>query len=58
MYKHILIATDGSELSERAVRAGIDLAKAVGAKVTLLAASVHFHIFETNANAITATRDS
>ena len=58
MYKHILIATDGSELSERAVREGIDLAKAVGAKVTLLTASLHFHIFETNPSAITATRDS
>jgi len=47
MYKHILIASDGSELSERAVRAGIDLAKAVGAKVTLFTASLNFHVFET-----------
>ena len=29
MYKHILIPTDGSELSDRAVRAGIDLAQAM-----------------------------
>lgn len=34
MFKHILLPTDGSELSERAVAAGVDLAKAVGAKVT------------------------
>lgn len=34
MYKNILIATDGSELSEKAVRHGVDLAKAIGARVT------------------------
>ena len=34
MFKHILIPTDGSDLSERAVKAGIDFAKAIGAKVT------------------------
>ena len=34
MYKHILIPTDGSELSLKAVQHGILLAKAVGAKVT------------------------
>lgn len=34
MYKHILLPTDGSELSERAVKSGVELAKALGAKVT------------------------
>jgi nucleotide-binding universal stress UspA family protein len=34
MYKHILIPTDGSRLSRRAVVAGIRLAKALGARVT------------------------
>ncbi len=34
MYKNILIPTDGSELSVRAIKAGVKLAKAVGAKVT------------------------
>ena len=33
MYKYILIATDGSELSQRAVTRGLTLAKALGAKV-------------------------
>lgn len=36
MYKHILLPTDGSELSKAAVKHGIDLAKAIGAKVTAL----------------------
>jgi nucleotide-binding universal stress UspA family protein len=34
MFKHILIPTDGSELSNRAVAAGIELAKKARAKVT------------------------
>ncbi len=38
MYKHILIATDGSELAGKAVAAGLALAKLVGAKVTALTA--------------------
>ncbi len=34
MYQHILLPTDGSPLAREAVRAGIKLAKALGAKVT------------------------
>lgn len=34
MYKHILIPTDGSELSRAAALSGVKLAQAVGAKVT------------------------
>lgn len=34
MYKHILAATDGSELAEKAVRRAADLAKTTGARVT------------------------
>ena len=34
MYKHILIASDGSELAGRAVEQGLMLAKTLGAKVT------------------------
>ena len=34
MYKHILIPTDGSTLSGHAVVQGIELAKAIGARVT------------------------
>jgi nucleotide-binding universal stress UspA family protein len=44
MYKHILIPTDGSELSEKAVRAGIELARSVQADVTLLTASLPYHL--------------
>ena len=34
MYKHILLPTDGSKLSDKAVEQGIAFAKAIGAKVT------------------------
>ena len=43
MYKHILLPTDGSELSQKAIRHGIELAKAVGAKVTGLSVVVPSH---------------
>jgi len=36
MFKHILIPTDGSDLSRKAVLYGVQLAKASGAKVTAL----------------------
>lgn len=36
MYKHILIATDGSELAQKAVAQGLAIAKAIGAKVTAI----------------------
>ncbi len=39
MYKHILIPTDGSPLSHKAIVNGVKLAKAVGAKVTGLFAA-------------------
>lgn len=34
MYKHILLPTDGSDRSIRAINAGIELAKALNARVT------------------------
>jgi nucleotide-binding universal stress UspA family protein len=36
MYKRILIPTDGSAPSENAVKAGLELAKSLGAEATLL----------------------
>jgi nucleotide-binding universal stress UspA family protein len=48
MYSNILIATDGSELAEKAVQHGIALAKRVGAKVAALTVVPPFHIFTTD----------
>ena len=36
MYKHILIPTDGSRLSETAIAAGVRLGRALGARITAL----------------------
>lgn len=48
MFKHILIPTDGSEVSAKAIRAGVALAKEMGAKVTGFYAEeprpLHLHI--------------
>jgi nucleotide-binding universal stress UspA family protein len=52
MYKNILIATDGSELAEKALRDGISLGKAIGAKITVLTVTIPFHIFTTNVQMI------
>jgi nucleotide-binding universal stress UspA family protein len=46
MYRHILIATDGSSLAEKAVSHGLSLAKSVGAKVTALIVEAPFNVYE------------
>ena len=45
MYRNILIPTDGSELATRAVEKGVELAKALGAKVTAVTVTEPFHVF-------------
>jgi nucleotide-binding universal stress UspA family protein len=39
MFKHILIPTDGSRLSAKAAAAGVEFARAIGARVTALFAA-------------------
>jgi nucleotide-binding universal stress UspA family protein len=46
MYQHILIATDGSALAEKAVSHGLSLAKSVGAKVTALIVEAPFNVYD------------
>jgi nucleotide-binding universal stress UspA family protein len=45
MFKHILISTDGSPVSNRAAKAGIALARALGAKVTAYCALEELQLF-------------
>jgi nucleotide-binding universal stress UspA family protein len=45
MYRHILIPTDGSELAEHALTAGLSLAKSVGAKVSVIVVEEPFNWF-------------
>jgi nucleotide-binding universal stress UspA family protein len=44
VYKHILIPTDGSDLSNEAVEQGLLLAKEIGAKITALTVTEPFHL--------------
>jgi nucleotide-binding universal stress UspA family protein len=47
MYKHILIATDGSELAGKAVAAGFDIARGLGAQVTTVTVTEPWTAFAT-----------
>ena len=58
MYKHILIPTDGSDLSKQAAAYGISLAKAVNAEVTGITVSAPFHLFAVVAEMLTDTPES
>ena len=55
MFKHILIPTDGSELSEQAIAKAVALAKSVSAKVTGLTVSEPFHVFAADPMMVTDT---
>lgn len=54
MYKHILLPTDGSQLSATAVREGVKFAKEIGARVTALHVTAPFHPTELTPSAFTA----
>lgn len=47
MYKNLLIATDGSELADKGVTHGLALAKALGAKATIVTVSDPWTAFVT-----------
>jgi nucleotide-binding universal stress UspA family protein len=43
MFKHVLIPTDGSALSKKAIVQGVKFAKSIGAKVTAFFAAPPYH---------------
>ena len=57
MFKHILIPTDGSELSEQAITKAVALAKSMSAKVTGLTVSEPFHVFAAEPMMVTDTEN-
>jgi nucleotide-binding universal stress UspA family protein len=57
MFKRILLPTDGSELSARAVLAGVSFAKEVGAQLVGMTALPDFKTFTANAEMIESTED-
>jgi nucleotide-binding universal stress UspA family protein len=54
MYKHILIATDGSELAQKAVQQGLDLAKRLGASVTAVIVTAPWPLAEAGGVMVTS----
>lgn len=48
MYQRILLPTDGSDASERAVAAGVAFARALGAAVVGLTVTPEFHVVTTD----------
>jgi nucleotide-binding universal stress UspA family protein len=52
LYHHILIATDGSELAAKAVDTGLAVAKALGARVTVVNVTEPWSAFVTGEAAI------
>jgi nucleotide-binding universal stress UspA family protein len=55
VYSNILIPTDGSELAGKAVSHGVELAKAIGAKVTVVTVTRPYRIFPASAAVIQDT---
>lgn len=45
MFKHLLLPTDGSQLSEAAIHKGVQFAKSINAKVTGFYVLPEFHLF-------------
>lgn len=57
MFKHIMVATDGSELSLKAVTKGIALAKTTGAKLTAITVRPPLRDFVAEGVTISVTDD-
>lgn len=57
MYKRILLPTDGSDGSLRAIRHGVDFARTLGAEVLVLTATPEFHTYTADAAMLELTRD-
>jgi nucleotide-binding universal stress UspA family protein len=55
MFKHILIPTDGTDLSRKAVIYGMQLAKSVGARVTAISVSEPYHVASMDAVLVAET---
>lgn len=58
MFRHILIPTDGSAHADRAVEQGTALAKAVGARVTILTVVEPFHVLSMDPRQVSEGRSS
>ena len=58
MFQHILVATDGSLLSDAAVDKAMSFARDAGAQVTVITATEPFHVMTTDSIQLTETKDT
>jgi nucleotide-binding universal stress UspA family protein len=58
MFRHVLIPTDGSPHANRAVEQGTALAKAVGARVTILTVVEPFHVLSLDPKQVSEVRST
>jgi nucleotide-binding universal stress UspA family protein len=57
MFKHLLVPTDGSPVSERAITSAMQLAKKIGAQVTSFHVVPEFHVFTYQTEMLEDTRE-
>ena len=57
MFRHILIPTDGTDLSRKAVIYGMQLAKSLGARVTAITLTEPYHIASMDAVLVAETAE-
>jgi nucleotide-binding universal stress UspA family protein len=57
MYRHLLISTDGHSLSMEAITHGVELARKLGAKVTILTVTEPFHVFSSRGDQVADSPD-
>jgi nucleotide-binding universal stress UspA family protein len=57
MFKHILLPTDGSELSEAAIQKGIQFAKSINAELTGFHVILPFHVFTLQTEMLEDTKE-
>jgi len=55
MYRNVLIATDGSELAQKALDHGMAMAQAINARVTVVTVSKPFQAFAVQDRIVTDT---
>ena len=58
MFKHLLLPTDGSPLSEKTIFKGIEFAREIGARITGLHVSPQFHVLTYRAGVLEESRDA
>ena len=58
MFQHILIATDGSLLSQSALDKAMDFAREAGARVTVVTATEPFNVFSADSTQLVETKMS